>query len=107
MPPQCSRNNRRSHSYSGCTRHHLHSGIPSILPTAGGGVGADGPTSIYQNGYGHLLDCDDEQAAVERATRAFELDAAKARFHDEKDLREFARGVFTYVDILFLYLSWF
>ena len=35
-----------------------------------------------------------EEAAVDRATRAYELEAAKTRLLDERDLREFARGVF-------------
>ncbi|KAI5787015.1 hypothetical protein DFH27DRAFT_528231 [Peziza echinospora] len=103
MPPQRSshHHHQRSRSHSS-TRHHLPSGTlqhlhPTVVDAGGtGGTGGDTTTtSIYQNGYmTHLLDCDDEQAAVERATRAFELDAAKERLSDERELREFAKGVF-------------
>lgn len=43
---------------------------------------------------------EEEDAAIERATRAFELEAAKERLLDERDLREFARGVFRYLCVL-------
>ncbi|KAF8466671.1 hypothetical protein BDZ91DRAFT_848790 [Kalaharituber pfeilii] len=40
------------------------------------------------------IEQEEEDAAIDRATRAFELEAAKTRLHDERDLRDFARAVF-------------
>ncbi|KAF8455326.1 hypothetical protein BGX38DRAFT_1168158, partial [Terfezia claveryi] len=50
--------------------------------------------SFYEDPQKAKVDQEDEDAAIERATRAFELEAAKQRLLDERDLREFARGVF-------------
>ena len=52
--------------------------------------------SFYEDPEQAKVDQQEEDAAIERATRAFELEAAKQRLLDERDLREFARGVFRY-----------
>jgi len=52
--------------------------------------------SFYEDPEQARAQQEEEDAAIERATRAFELEAAKERLLDERDLREFARGVFRY-----------
>ena len=86
MPPI--RAHKRSNSFSG-NGNSTSGGI--VLPMQ---TKSKRCISFYEDPEQAKVDQKEEDAAIERATRAFELEAAKQRLLDERDLREFARGVF-------------
>lgn len=88
MPPV--RTHKRSNSFSG-NGNGTNGRIALPLQTK-----SKRCISFYEDPEQVKADQEEEDAAIERATRAYELEAAKSRLLDEKDLRDFARGVFRY-----------
>ncbi|KAF8423570.1 hypothetical protein EV426DRAFT_700199 [Tirmania nivea] len=86
MPPV--RNHKRSNSFSGNGKGTSGS---FVLPMQ---TKSKRCISFYEDPDKARAEQQEEDAAIERATRAFEPEAAKQRLLDEMDLREFARGVF-------------